>query len=212
MPRTCHLFPHRLLRVLPLLVGLCSWVVAEAQMVQQKHLLTSLGGGGGILSLFSSEDSLRSTGMASSAARFSASYGLGRRWSIGIHWDRVGTVVHPALQRMRATTYMLEGSYRPFNGRQACLEVNLALGASIAVLRPEDRLLPFTARGGVIAGGLRYMHLLNNTVGLFAALDHCYSGPQVVEFEEEPLQALPATTFTVSWQAQRLTGGLFLRF
>jgi hypothetical protein len=185
----------------------------QAQTVLPRHLLIGMGGGGGLTTIHSTMDTLAAGALASSAVRFNFAYALGPKWSVGGHYDRIGTVRHPGdMERVRFTTYMIEGSYRPFNGRHAALEVVAAAGYTIAALRPVDHLIPYDSRGLVAAAGIRYMHLLNETLGAFIALDHAHSAPQRVRYHDEPLVSTPDSPTSISWHSQRVTAGMFVRF
>ncbi len=185
----------------------------SAQMVQQKHLLIGLAGGGGYTNVISNVDTLSTTGLLSSATRFSFGYALGRRWSLGGHWDRIGSVAHPHnVDRLRFTTYMLEGSFRPIQGERWSLELTVAGGVTIMALRPKGRLIPYGSQGAVGSVGIRYLRLLNSTFGLHLSLDHAQAAPQDVKYHDEPLQVLPELPMNVTWHGQRFTGGVFVRF
>lgn len=182
------------------------------QAVQHKHLIMSLGGGGGITSLQSNSDQLHAAAQVSSAVRFSFGYALSKRYSIGGHYDRIGSVVHPVLDRIRFTSYLIEGSYRIHNGELASLEVALGGGIQLVTLRPEAVLLPFDSRGIAINGSIRYLHLINGTIGAFVALDHIHAFKSQVTFANDPIGLENGDPILIAWNSQRITGGMIVRF
>ncbi len=183
------------------------------QAVLHKHLIVSLGGGGGLLAIESNADSLNADALPSSAVRFSFAYALGDRFSLGGHYDRIGTVRHEGgVERLRFTTYLIEGTYRPIDAERTAIEVTAAAGAYIMALRPIGGLIPYDSAGPAFAFGLRYLRLINETIGLQVAIDHAQGLTQEVTFHEEPLQVTPDDPLTIGWHGQRITGGMFIRF
>ena len=200
-------------RTIGALIGMVLAFAVCGQAVLHKHLIVSLGGGGGILAIESNADSLNADGLPSSAVRFSFAYALGDRFSLGGHYDRIGTVRHEGgVDRLRFTTYMIEGSYRPINAQRSVIEVTAAAGLNIMALRPIGHLIPYDSAGPTFAFGLRYLRLINETIGLQVAVDHAQGLTQQVNFHEEPLQVTPDDPLTIGWHGQRITGGMFIRF
>jgi len=205
----------RAVRVLWLLVlpVMGSASPAMGQAVRQKHLVTSLGGGGGTLSMSTSMDSLAVARATSGAVRFSFGYALGDRWSLGAHYHRIGTDRAPgAVQLLRFTSYMVEGSWRPWTGRKATVEAMVALGGSIMALRPHGSRLPLGSAGGVASMGLRYMHLVGGTLGVFVAAEHSASSTHAITFDGEEVMGPEGSPHTAAWDNQRVTAGLLMRF
>ncbi len=185
-------------------------MVSYGQAVEQKHLIISLGGGGGYSTLISTIDSLHGKALRSSAIRFAFGYALSEKWSLGGHYDRIGTVVHPGqIDRIRYTTYMIEGTYRPFNKGSDAIETSLGVGVNIAVVRPEEALIPFRSMSPVLNIGARYLHLINGTIGLFISIDHAQGFESALKKPDGSVTGDPAR---ISWHAQRLNGGMLVRF
>ena len=139
-------------------------------------------------------------------------YAIADRWSLGIHYDRVGSARHDGLlARARATTYLFEGAYRPSIGQRAFLEIHLGLGAHVTALFPTTERLPYTATGSAVGLGIRYAHLLSGTVGLYLAADHAASSNDGLTLNGGRVNADGSTSF-VQWNTQRITAGLMVRF
>ena len=192
-----------------LLVGVWTFGgIAHGQMILQKHLVIGLAGGGGITSTQSNWKELRSSAIASSGVRFSFSYAFNERWSLGGQYLRVGSVKFPGpVDRIRFTNYMIEGTYRFINSDRHAVEILLGAGITSMTLRPVDELLPYDAVGPVANAGIRYLFLINETIGLFAAFDHTQAPDHDVTHKEYAIDG-----YTIRWNSQRLTGGAFLRF
>lgn len=183
------------------------------QAIQRKHLVTSLGMGAGRLAVERVADSATTTALEAGAVRFAVGYALGDRWSLGIHYDRIGSDRDMAgTGRLRVTTYLLEGSYRPWIGQRAAVELSMGFGNGIAVVRPAGARIPFDARGGVLAVGVRYTHLLSGTLGFFMALDHAHMDRAGLALDGAAVTLAEGDQERLAWSAQRLTTGLFLRF
>ncbi len=185
---------------------------ASGQAILAKHLVVALGGGGGYSRIAGNDEKIRSASLESSAVRFSFSYALSDRISIGGHYSRIGSVVHPVLDRVRLTSYMIEGGHRIHNGTHAVLEVAVAAGLQLTTLRPKDVLLPFDAHGAVFNGSVRYMHMINGTIGVFAAFDHIMAPEAVITFAGDPVLLPDGRGAVIGWRCMRATGGAFLRF
>lgn len=185
-----------------------------AQAVQHKHLLTGFGAGAGVLHMHGTpEGSLfDATDLPCGAVRFAFGYAFADRWSIGLHYDRVGSAeVAEHVDRVRLTTYQLEGAYRPWIGNKATLETHLALGVSLAALTPEGGRLPYRARTGVYTIGARYIHMFGEVLGGYVALDHSASGQAAVDPPDDRMEQA-STEEHMDWQADRLSVGLLIRF
>jgi len=184
------------------------------QAVQRKHLITSLGGGGGFTSIHNTTDSLAGSGIATGSVTFSFAYALGDRWSIGVHYDRIGSDnAGSSIALMRFTTYMLEGTYRPWVGQRAAIETRLAIGPSVMALQSFDRALPLKATNNAAALGIRYLRLFSGGVGAFIGLEHTASnGVSVTDYEGHPIANAANEQLQLDWNSQRLNAGLFVRF
>ncbi len=188
-------------------------ILGASQTVQPDNLIISLSGGGGLTTMYSNADTLGTSGLPSSAVRFTFAYALSTRWSLGAHYDRIGSVVHPGnVQYVRFTTYMIEGTYRPQIGRFSAVEAALAAGGAIMVLRPDELLIPYENRAFVYNVGIRYMHIVNASVGVYIALDHAQALNGTVTYRDEPLPLAAGGTVRISWHNQRISAGMFVRF
>lgn len=185
--------------------------MSRAQAVQHKHLLISASGGAGVMALVSDRVDLTTT-TACNAFRFSFAYALSDKWSLGVHYDRIGSNEPDGdLDRLHLTTYLLEGTYRPWIGDRAVVECTVGLGASAASLFPEGARLPYTASGGAFTLGVRYVHLLSNTVGLMVGSEHAMAGAGNVLLEGDSVNP-DGSVSTLEWNSQRLTAGMVVRF
>ncbi len=201
---------RRLLFIVPIVCLLVGH--ASGQAIPAKNLVVALGGGGGFSWIAGNDEEVRSGSLESSAVRFSFSYALSDRISIGGHYSRIGSVVHPVLDRIRLTSYMIEGGYRIHNGTRAALELAVAAGLQLTTLRPKDVLLPFDAHGAVFNGSVRYLRMINGTIGVFAAFDHFMAPEAVITFAGDPLLLRDGRTAVTGWRCARATAGGFLRF
>ncbi len=185
----------------------------QAQAVRKGNLVTSLGGGGGILRLKSDAEGVSGQEVNCGAVRFAFAHAFNDRVSLGLHYDRLGSDESGApLERLRITTYMLEGVWRPWTGERAALEVHAGLGTSIIALRPLAGRLPYTANTGVVAVGARYLHLLSGSIGAFLAADHALAGQGALSLDGKVLRDNAGETLTMEWSSSRMTAGLLLRF
>ncbi len=184
---------------------------AEGQAVERKHLIIVFGAGAGVLQFNSNEPDLETDAMKCGAVRLNFGYAISDRWSLGIHYDRLGTSEHRNLDRSHVTTYMLETSYRPWTGEHAALEIHAGLGAMAAALYPIDARLPFVAGGSAVALGVRYLHLITPTIGAFTAFDHTATSSNELTLEGGSVDP-SGTPVKLQWNAQRISAGLFVRF
>lgn len=185
---------------------------AAAQAVEPKHLVMTVGGGVGMLNMASDRADLADQGVESGALRFAFGYAFSRRWSLGIHYDRIGTAYHAGiLEHMHVTTYLLEGTYRPWVGQRATVECTTGLGGSAVALFPYGARLPYTGSGTTLSVGLRYWHMLTYTMGFFAAADHAASSSNALVVNGGTVDP-DGTTTHVQWNSQRITAGLLVRF
>jgi len=185
---------------------------ASSQAVRHKNLLVSFGAGAGQLNLFSDRKDLADLSVPTGALRFSVGYALSGKWSLGIHYDRIGSTYRgKGVERSHMTTYLIDGCYRPWVGAKAALECHLGLGPTLASMTPTGGRLPYTASGSAIAVGVRYLHLLSGTVGAFAALDHAYSSSNALNLNGGLVNP-DASVSRIQWNSQRITLGLLARF
>lgn len=184
------------------------------QAIQRKHLLMTFGGGAGLTMVKSSIDSLGTRSAETGEVRFAVAYAISDRWSIGVHYDRIGTDrTSSAVELLRFTTYLIEGVYRPWVGSKAAVEVQFAFGPSLMSMKPWGQGLPLKCQSTAFALGARYLHMFSGTVGGFAAVDHAasrsnyvtdYNGQQITDANDNALK--------LDWNSQRISAGLVVRF
>lgn len=199
----------------PLIHFLCALLLAtgaQAQAVRKKQLLMSVGGGFGILNVFSDRNDITVEGLGSGALRAAFGYAVGKRISLGIHYDRVGSTWHNGgLDRLHMTTYMLSLAYRPWMSDKSAWEMEVALGPSAASLFPLESRLPYTAGGGAFNFSLRYFSMWTNTLGLFIAADHTTSSSEELVLEGGLVNP-DGFKSRLQWNSPRVTAGLLVRF
>lgn len=187
--------------------------LAQAQYIGTKRLITSLGGGAGLLNVSGAAGDKAFGPDASGSATFRFGYAASQRISFGVHYDRIGTDRTPtSVDRVRFTTYMGEVCYRPWQGERAAVELSIAIGASIISMRTVDLDLPLRGQSATLALGVRYMHRVSGTVGLFVALDHAGSRDMpVTDYDGKPFEQ-DGRPVSIDWNSQRLNAGLVIRF
>lgn len=198
--------------IIVLLLLLLWATTVHAQAVRKKHLLMSLGGGIGVLNLFSDREDIEVVGLGSGAVRAAFGYATGDRWSFGLHYDRVGSTGHNGgLDRLHLTTYMLGVAYRPWISARSAMELELAIGTSATSLFALETRLPYTSTGGVIGLSYRYLGMLSRTLGAFVALDHTASSSDELLLEGGQVNP-DGRPSRLQWNSQRITCGLVVRF
>ncbi|HRH70737.1 MAG TPA: hypothetical protein PLB89_14645 [Flavobacteriales bacterium] len=197
---------------LALLFGLLFPPSAAAQAVEARHLVMSVGGGAGMLNMASDDADLADQGVESGALRFAFGYAFSPRWSLGIHYDRIGTAYHGGiLEHLHVTNYLVEGTYRPWVGQRAMAECTFGVGASVLALFPYGARLPYTGNGATVSVGVRYGHMITHTLGFFAAADHAASSSNALEVNGGVVDP-DGTATHVQWNSQRITAGMLVRF
>ncbi|MBL7951606.1 MAG: hypothetical protein JNM62_07790 [Flavobacteriales bacterium] len=185
---------------------------AAGQGVRRKHLVMSVGGGIGMINLYSDRKDILVEGLGVGALRAAFGYAITDRWSLGVHYDRVGSTWHNgALDRLHMTNYLFSVGYRPWVGTSAAVEFELALGAMAASLFPVDSRLPYTTTGSAVSLGARYHYMYNTTLGVFLALDHTASGSSELVVDGGLVNA-DGTRSRIQWNSPRATAGLVVRF
>lgn len=194
------------------LLVLLSATSSRAQAVREKHLVMSLGGGIGTVNLFSDRADIEVVGLGSGAVRAAFGYATGRRWSLGMHYDRLGSTWHNGgLDRLHMTTYMIGIAYRPWVTERSVMELELALGISASSLFALDTRLPYTTSGGVMNVSYRYIGMLTSTIGAFVAIDHAASSSTELVLEGGLVNP-NGDRSRIQWNSQRITSGLVVRF
>lgn len=199
-------------RIGVILIGWSLAVEAVAGPILPKNLVVSIGGGGGLLAIGSNSGPFAAHALWSSAVRFSFGYALGEHFSIGGHYARIGSVVHPVLDRVRFTNYLVEGTYRIHNGEAGVLETAIGFGPQIGTLRPANVSLPYDLRGLAINGGVRYLHSITAGLGLSVAFDHIQAFTSDVTFAGDPLLTGNGDRSFVFWNSTRITASMFFKF
>lgn len=190
---------------------LCAMVLF-GQGVRRKQLMMSIGGGIGVMNLYSDRKDIAVQGLGSGILRAAFGYAITDRWSLGIHYDRIGSVWHNgALDRLHLTTYMLGLGYRPWVGDRSAVEFELGLGSMNAALFPVESRLPYTTTGSVLNLSVRYHYMYSNTIGLFTALDHAASSSNELVVEGGLVNADGSKT-RIQWNSPRITAGMVVRF
>lgn len=195
---------------LPFLLIPC---LVHAQSIGPKRLVTSLGGGAGALRLTRTAEELAFGPDAAGSMTFRFAYAASRRISFGIHYDRIGTDATPSgIDRVRFTTYLAEVTYRPWQNARTALELYVALGPSVMSMRVRALDLPLRAQNTSAAVGVRTLHMLSGTMGLFLALDHGGSQEMIVQDYNGHTIEHDGAPLRLGWNSQRLNAGLLIRF
>lgn len=186
----------------------------EAQVIGPKQLVTSLGGGAGVLSIGRFMEGQSFEPEAAGSATFRFAYAVNGRISFGAHYDRVGTDRTPeGMDRVRFTAYLLECVYRPWQSERSAVELHAALGPSLLSMRVRDRDLPLKGRSTAAALGARYMRFFGRTMGAFVALDHAGSvNMTVTDYDGNVIEDTQGQPVQLDWNSQRVNLGLLVRF
>lgn len=172
----------------------------------------SVGGGFGIMNVFSDRDDITVEGLGAGALRAAFGYAVGKRISLGIHYDRVGSTWHNGgLDRLHMTTYLLSLAYRPWISERSAWELEVAFGPSAASLFPLESRLPYTTTGGAVNTSVRYFSMWTNTLGLFIAADHASSTSTELVLEGGLVNP-DGTRSRLQWNSPRVTAGMLVRF
>ena len=187
---------------------------APAQAVHRHHLLTSLGAGAGLITLSNTVDTISSSNTTAGSITFRFNYAIADRWSLGVHYDRIGTDrAGKAVELLRFTTYLLEGTYRPWIGERGALETSLAVGPAIMSLRPFDQSLPLRGRSNAACFSVRYLHRFGSTMGAFVSVEHTASNSMpVTDFNGDPIELANGQVLNLDWNGQRVNAGVVVVF
>lgn len=184
----------------------------QAQAVRKKQLLMSVGGGVGVINLYSDRSDIAVEGLGSGVLRAAFGYAIGKRWSLGIHYDRVGSTWHnKGLDRLHMTTYMLGIAFRPLIWERTAVELEGGFGPSASSLFPLESRLPYTTTSGVINGSVRYIGMFSSTIGGFIAFDHTASSSNELVLEGG-LVNVDGTRTRIQWNSPRISAGMVVRF
>lgn len=195
-------------------IALLVAVVASGQAVHRKQLITSLGAGAGLITVDNTADTISTSNTTASSITFRFAYALSDRWSLGLHYDRIGTDrAGGATELLRFTTYLVEGTYRPWIGENAALEVNLAVGPSVMALRPFSQNLPLRGFTNAASIGVRYLHRIGSTLGAFVSLDHsAANGLTVTDYNGDAIKNANGDPIKLDWNSQRVNAGAVVVF
>ena len=185
-----------------------------AQAVQRKHLITTFGGGGGFTAMDTNIDSLDAQGAETGSMRLAFAYAITDRWSLGVHYDRIGTDrTSSRTESLRFTTYMFEGTYRPWIGQRGALEVQLAFGPSLMALKPWGQGLPLKTQSTALSFGAHYLYMVSGTLGAFVSVDHTASrSSRITDYNGQPITDAENNAMQLDWNSQRVNTGLVVRF
>ena len=81
----------------------------------------------------------------------------------------------------------------------------------MALRRLDDRL-PYRANAGVAAAGVRYLHMISNTIGFFVAGDVVGSSSGAVTYDDVILELPDGRPIGLSWSSARISTGAAVRF
>lgn len=173
----------------------------------------SVSGGLGIMNIYSGRDDILVEGLGCGAVRAAFGYAISDRWSLGIHYDRVGSAWHNgAVDRLYMSNHLLSVAYRPWVSAYSAFELEIAFGPTTASLFMPDTRLPYTATGSALSGGVRYLGMMSGTIGAFVALDHVASSSEVLTHEHGSALRPGNEAVRIQWNSPRVTAGLLVRF
>lgn len=201
-----------MLRPLLLIVLLAAVGQGQAQAVRRKHLVMSVGGGIGVINAFSDRKDIEVVGLGSGVFRAAFGFAVTDRWSLGLHFDRVGSTWHNgALDRLHFTTYLFGIAYRPWITERSAMELEFGFGPMRTSLFPNDTRLPYTTTGGAVSVGFRYIGMLSRTIGAFAAFDHAASSSNELLLEGGLVNPGGGRS-RFQWNSPRVSFGMIVRF
>ncbi|MBP6312407.1 MAG: hypothetical protein KA408_09080 [Flavobacteriales bacterium] len=205
----------QILQVSMVFITLTMWTRMNAQSVHRKHLLTSFGAGIGQLRVATGSDTsgYAARNATCAAVRFAFAYALTDHWSLGFHYDRLGTEGLTIItDKVRFTTYQLEAIWRPWIGKNSSFETHAALGVSLMALTPRRSDLPLRSESGVLTVGGRYLLMFSNVVGSYVALEHTVSWDGDLTDNEDVVMGTDLEPIKLNWNAQRISAGMVVRF
>lgn len=187
--------------------------LAQAQLVGRKNLLIHFGGGATIISSSGQADVLSTSGLAGGNVAFSFAYAFNRYWSMGVHFQRMGSKhTTTMLDHVRVARYDLEGSIRLVNREHAALEATTAIGLAEIRLRTDGQRLPVVSVDYGASIGARYLRRITNTLGTYAAINWAPFQDGLVWQGEKPVTDESGRQLTLEWSTACIAVGLFVRF
>ncbi|HQZ43793.1 MAG TPA: hypothetical protein PK735_12970 [Flavobacteriales bacterium] len=187
----------------------------NAQAVHRKHLLTSFGAGIGQLHIATGGDTsgYAARNATCAAVRFAFAYALTDHWSLGFHYDRLGTEGLTVItDKVRFTTYQLEAIWRPWIGENSSIETHAAFGVGLMALTPRRSNLPLRSDSGVLTFGGRYLLMFSNVIGSYVTLEHTVSGDGDLMENDKVMIGTDLDPIQLNWNAQRVSAGMIVRF
>ncbi|MFZ1693225.1 MAG: hypothetical protein WAT74_08525 [Flavobacteriales bacterium] len=208
--------PYTMLIVRPfaLVIACAAAVAVQGQSIARKNLVTSLGGGSGLLSITQTADSVSASAALSGAISFRVQYAFTKRFSLGIHYDRIGSDrIGKAVDHVRFSTLLISGSYRPWISERAYVEAHGAVGTAALSLDLYALSLPVVGRGGSSSFGARYVHLLSGTLCAYAGVEATGGSRMYLQrYDGKPFADADGLTGSLNWSSQRVLVGLAVRF
>lgn len=186
---------------------------ACAQLVRKKNLVAHLGAGGSLLAISSRIEALSAGGLGGGAIDFSFAYAFSPRWSLGFHYQRLGTDHYTeTIDRVRITRYEVEGACRLLNRDRQALELTLGLGAARTALHHTEDRLPAEAISASAGIGARYLRMISNTMGAYAGFNASPGGNGTLSVGDVPVQDDTGQPVDLGWNSLSVTAGAFVRF
>ncbi|HRD53215.1 MAG TPA: hypothetical protein PKY96_11270 [Flavobacteriales bacterium] len=201
-------------RLLFLFVACMATGMVQGQAIARKNLITSLGGGTGLLTISRAADSVSASAVLSGAITFRVQYAFTKRFSLGIQYDRIGSDrIGKAVDHVRFSTLFISGSYRPWIGERAFVEAHAAIGTAALSLDLFALSLPVVGRSGSSSIGARYVHRLSGTLCAFAGVE-ATGGSRIYlqRFDGKPFADADGQPGALDWSSQRVLVGMAVRF
>lgn len=201
-------------RLFALVIACATAVAVQGQAIVRKNLVTSLGGGSGLLSIAQASDSVSASAAVCGAITFRVQYAFTKRFSLGIHYDRIGSDrIGKSVDHVRFSTVLISGSYRPWIGERAYVEAHGAIGTAALSLDLFALALPVVGRSGSSSLGARYVHLLSSTLCAFAGIEATGGSRMYLQrYDGKPFADADGLSGALDWSSQRVLVGLAVRF
>lgn len=187
---------------------------AAGQSIARKHLFTSLGLGAGLLSITQAGDSVTALAATSGSVTLRVSYAFTRRFSLGFHYDRIGSDrVGRAVDHLRFNSYAVSAAFRFWIRERHFAEAHLALGSATLSLDLYALPLPVVGSSGCTTLGARYVRLLSSTLCVFSAVElSAGSTVYLQQYDGAPFNTADGVAGSLDWSNQRFMAGLAVRF
>lgn len=187
---------------------------AAGQSITRKNLFTSLGLGAGLLTISQAGDSVSALAASSGAVTLRVSYAFTRRFSLGFHYDRIGSDrVGRAVDHLRFNSYAVSAAFRFWIRERHFAEAHLALGSATLSLDLYALPLPVVGSSGCTTLGARYVRLLSNTLCVFTSVELTAGRTMYLQqYDGAPFNTAEGVAGSLDWGGQRVVGGLAVRF